>query len=100
MPAPLPPFWTLEGFGERFERWAEQEQPSDRLKGVVLEWIFSRYDTPYGGGLTRQADQPNFYWGQIPGTIENGSVVTCGYWIYEQTRTVVCYGLASLSLPL
>ncbi len=51
--------------------------------------------------MRRDKDQPNFYWGRIPGTLHNEhDVVTYGYWIYEESRTVVCYGYASLSLPL
>ena len=96
-----PSFWKLERFGDHLERWIDQKRPHPALRKVVIDWTFARYDNPYEGGLRRDKNQPNFYWGRIPGTLHNEhDVVTCGYWIYEETRTVVCYGYASLSLPL
>jgi hypothetical protein len=96
-----PPFWKLERFGENLERWIDQEQPDPALRRVVVEWTFGRYDDPYQAGLKRDKDQPNFYWGAIPDTLHSeGQVVTCGYWIFEENRTVVCFGYATLSLPL
>ena len=95
-----PPFWKLERFSDNLERWIDQEEPPAAVREAVIKWTFARYDDPYKGGLKRDRDQPNFYWGQIPGTLHNDHVVTCGYWIYESTRTVVCYGYATLALPL
>jgi hypothetical protein len=96
-----PSFWRLERFGDNLERWIDQEHPDPALRKVVIDWTFARYDNPYEAGLRRDGNQPNFYWGRIPGTLHKEHfVVTCGYWIYEETRTVVCYGYASLSLPL
>lgn len=96
-----PSFWRLERFGDNLERWIDQEHPDPALRKAVIDWTFARYDNPYEAGLRRDASQPNFYWGRIPGTLHNDHfVVTCGYWIYEETRTVVCFGYASLSLPL
>jgi hypothetical protein len=96
----LPPFWALEGFYDLVGRWIGQEQPSADLIDVVLDWTQSLYDDPYRSGLKREPSQPNLYWGQIPGTLHDDHVVTCGFWIFEATRTLRCYGYATLSLPL
>lgn len=95
------PFWTLERFGDHLESWIDQEQPAPELRKLVLDWTFALFDNPYAAGLRRDSEQPNFYWGGIPGSVHGEhQVVTCGFWIYEETRTVVCYGFATLSLPL
>jgi hypothetical protein len=83
---PVTAFWKPERFGDYLERWIDQEHPDTALRQVVIDWTLARYDEPYKGGLERQPDQPNFYWGQIPGTIRHGSVVTCGYWICARTQ--------------
>lgn len=95
-----PPFWRLDNFGLRFDAWAADQDPGDELRRVVLEWVFTRYDDPYAG-LRRMVDVgPNFWWGPVPGTIRNGAVVVCGYWIFEEDRSVRCDSFATLSLPL
>jgi hypothetical protein len=96
----LPPFWRLEGFAERFEQWAAEQDPDEDLRIAVARWTFTRYDDPYQGGMKRVPDFPNLWWGQIPGTLRDDHVVTCGYWIFEEDRRVRCDSYATLGLPL
>jgi len=96
----LPQFWTLVGFGERFDAWMAQESPSKDLQRTVGEWIVSRYEDPYQGVERQYEIAPNLWFGQIPGTLHNETVVVCGYWIAELQRVVRCDSLASLSLPV
>ena len=96
----LPSFWRLDDFGIRFDLWADEQGPSEALRRIVLDWTFSRYDDPYAGFSRKVEVGPNFWWGPVPGTIHNGSVVVCGYWIFEEDRRVRCDNFATLSLPL
>jgi hypothetical protein len=95
-----PAFWRLDGFGRHFDIWAEEQSPDQVLRRIVLEWIFTRYDDPYAGFKRKREVGPNFWWGPVPGTIHNGAVVVCGYWIFEEDRRVRCDNFATLSLPL
>jgi hypothetical protein len=95
----LPPFWQLIGFAERLDVWAAEQGPSDQLVNVVVQWVYSRYDDPYAD-VQRQPQDPNYWWGSIPGTIHGEAAVVCGYWIFETDRIVRCDNFATLSLPL
>jgi hypothetical protein len=99
MSEPLPPFWRLERFGEMFDRWEAIDHPSDTRANIVLEWIAARLDTPFLN-MRPEAAIPNLWFGVIPGTREkDGSVMTCSYFILEESRTIVCNSLASLAPP-
>lgn len=95
----LPPFWRLEGFVERLEIWGAEPDATDELRRFVTMWIFTRFEDPYQG-VERSPDAPNLWFGQIPGTVHDESVVVCAYWIFESDRTVRCDNFATLSLPL
>lgn len=92
--------WTLEGFLDWLDAWAELESPKDDLRLTVTAWIMTRYDDPYQG-VRRENGFANLWFGAIPNTSDgSGSVVTCSYWIEESSRTVRCDNFGTLSLPL
>lgn len=94
------PSWRLEGFLERFDLWAEQEQPSEDLRYIVTEWILTRAIDPYQGARREQGFD-NLWFGRIPNSHDgDGHVVVCSYLVYESTRTVSCDLFASLSPPV
>lgn len=97
---PIPSFWQPEGFGERFDQWASDQGPSEDLRLTVIAWTLARFDDPYRGGVRRVPDFDNLWFGPIPGTEHDGSIVTCGYWIFEEDRRIRCDSYATLSLPL
>jgi hypothetical protein len=37
----LPPFWRLEGFGDRLDYWISNQGPSDDLITIVVDWTFT-----------------------------------------------------------
>lgn len=91
--------WKLEGFLERLDAWVAQEQPDEATRIAVTSWIFSRFTDPYGG-VRREPNFANLWYGPVPNTASGGSVVQCAYWIFESTRTVRCDSFATLSRPL
>jgi hypothetical protein len=94
------PAWVLEGFLERLDAWAEQENPPADLRLLVTSWIMTRYDDPYQG-VQRAEGFENLWYGAVPNTDDGlGHVVTCSYWIEETRRTVRCDSFATLNLPL
>lgn len=94
------PAWTLVGFLDRLDAWAERESPSQDLRNVVTEWILTRYDDPYQG-MRREKGFPNLWFGTVPNTADGaGNVVVCSYWIEESRRVVRCDSFATLSQPL
>jgi hypothetical protein len=85
------PAWRLADFLDRFDDWAERENPSDDVRVVVIAWIMSRLDDPYQG-VRREPDFDNLWYGVVPMSQDGaGSVVVCAYWIDESTRTVRCH---------
>jgi hypothetical protein len=94
------PAWSLEGFLDTLDAWAERESPTDDLRMVVTAWVLSRYDDPYQG-VRRENGFPNLWYGPVPNSGDGaGRVVVCSYWIMESSRTVRCDSFATLSLPL
>ena len=79
------PFWRLEGFLDRLDVWANEQGASDELRRLVTAWIFTRFEDPYRG-VTRAEIAPNLWFGQVPGSVHNESVVACSYWIFELDR--------------
>lgn len=95
----LPPFWSLERFGDMFDMWELAERPSDARRTAVLLWLADRQEDPYRG-MRRSDEIPNQWHAPIPGTREaDGTVVYCSYFIYDEERRVKCDMLASLSPP-
>lgn len=91
--------WSLEGFEEALDIWAERESADVDLRLVVTAWIFSRHDDPYVG-VRREAGFDNLWFGPIPASLRAQKVVVCSYWITESTRTIRCDSIATLSLPI
>ncbi|OLB75965.1 MAG: hypothetical protein AUI14_19955 [Actinobacteria bacterium 13_2_20CM_2_71_6] len=93
-----PPTWKLEGFLDCLDAWAESESPDDDLRLVVTAWVLTRYEDPYQG-VRREGGHPNLWYGVVPYSGDGAaSVVVCGYWIEESTRTVRCDSFAKLTL--
>jgi hypothetical protein len=92
--------WSLAGFLDRLDAWAEQEKPPDDLVLLVTGWIMTRYDDPYRG-VRREPGFDDLWFGPVPNSEDgSGQVVACSYWIVERSRTVVCCSFATLNLPL
>lgn len=92
--------WTLVGFLDRFDRWAEQEQPPGEVKRAVYTWMLTRMDDPYRDAR-RQPDFPNLWFCPIAGSEHGDSlIVVCSYWIREGEHVVACDSVASLSWPV
>jgi hypothetical protein len=91
--------WTLEDFEPRLDQWIEMEKPSDNLRILVTAWVLSRFDDPYAG-VRREPDFDNLWFGPVPGSLQEGRVVVCSYWIFEASRTVRCDSIATLNLPV
>jgi hypothetical protein len=70
------------------------------LRIVVTEWIFSRVEDPFGGGVRREPDFENLWFGEVPNSHDGkGHVVVCSYWVHAADNIVVCdnFGLLSSS---
>jgi len=91
------PDWKLDGFLDRVDSWVERECPSNGLRVVVLDWIMTRFADPYRE-VYREPSLPNLWYGPVPGTDADGSVVVCSYWIEEATSTVHCCDISTLDL--
>ncbi|MCW2525484.1 MAG: hypothetical protein JWM76_344 [Pseudonocardiales bacterium] len=81
-------------------QWIASDQPGVDVISIVVAWIEQQLEQPYRGGVRRQANiAPNLWFGKIPGTLRDGSDVTCSYWIYEETRTIRCDSIGTLARP-
>ena len=95
-----PSLWSLEGFLEQFDLWAEREQPGDDLRIIVIDWIITRRDDPYRG-VRREPGFENLWLGAIPDSDDGaGRVVVCSYWVFETEHRLRCNSYATLSLPI
>lgn len=93
--------WRLSRFQERLDEWIDLEDPDDRLRIVVVNWVLSRMEDPYDG-LLRQQGFDNLWFGIIPGTgdLSARSAVVCSLWIEETAHSVRCDRIATLSWPI
>lgn len=99
-PASTPvPEGNLWGFTEALDRWIAVEAPGGRLRRDVTSWVLSRFDDPYVG-VRRETEFPNLWWGAVPGSHEDGTVVVCSYFVEEASRTVRCDTIATLNEPV
>lgn len=99
MPDPYTP-WRLEGssFADRLLPWRRTESPSVETLALVEEWIPTRKFNPFRGArLEREED--DLWFAQIPGTLRDGRVVVCSYWIKRADKLVRCDLFGSLSWP-
>ena len=93
-----PSDWKLVRFLEVMDAWIEREAPDDDTRLVVIDWVMNRYDDPYRG-MRREPGLPNLWYGPVPGTESDDTVVVCSYWIFESTRTVRCNDICALRQP-
>lgn len=101
MPSGLPRRWQLEGFLELFDVWVVQEdlQEYGDLSLIVLSWIHARARNPYAG-VRREPDLENLWTGKIIDSADNqGRVVVCSYFIYEDESRIRCATLGWLTGP-
>lgn len=91
--------WKLERFPEIFDRWVQVWSPSDDLRVIVFDWIFTRQDDPYQE-MRREEQIPNLWFGPIPGTDEPPVVVTCSYYVYDRVKVVRAHDICPLNRPL
>lgn len=93
-------FWELVGFEEALDRWIEIDDPSIDVRFVVTEWVVGRADDPYAGMQRRTDVAANYWFGIVPESLEGGTVIVCGVWIDEESRSVRCDTIVKLSLPI
>jgi len=96
---PHVPLYEGVGFTEYLDRWIDMEKPSSERIAVVINWIQGRLDKPHIGVRRETSVGVNYWFGRIPESIEDGTVVVVAYRIEEEMRRVVCDNIASLSLP-
>lgn len=94
-----PPLWTLLDFEAVFSRWLAVDTPSAELRAHVLDWLFTRQETPHLG-LRRDPQIPNLWFGPVPNTSHDGRVLTVSLFIFEQDRAVRLLALAELNEPI
>jgi hypothetical protein len=74
--------WIPEGFDDSIQTWDDLEKPPDALRSWVVEWIFTRLDDAYQGGMKRESGFPQPLAGVVPGTVHgDGMVVVCSSWV-------------------
>jgi hypothetical protein len=94
--------WELAKFVERLDLWEKTEPASAALGDVrlaVTRWIMNRCSDPYEGAR-REPGFDNLWFTSIPGTLHDGQVVCCSYWIEETTRTIRCDLISTLNWPV
>ncbi len=92
-------FWELRGFEESLERWISIENPPIGVRLAVASWILGVADDAYAQARRDPSVAPNYWTVQVPNSEFEGTAVLCCYWIDEDTRTVSCDTIATLSLP-
>jgi hypothetical protein len=93
----------LADFEERFEAWADRDNPSADLRFVVAEWILTRMEDPYEGAQ-REPGFPDLWSVRIRGTAVGErtafTMVLCSFWINETEHRVACDNFATLGYPV
>jgi hypothetical protein len=95
----LVPSWNLKDFLEQLDAWIDAEKPTQDLILHVTAWIMSRADDPYQG-VRREPTFPNLWYVTVPGSLSDGSVVLCSYFIFELTHEVHCKGFGTIGWPV
>lgn len=88
----------MNEFVPRLDSWAAQEHPDETLRFQALLWTFTRYDDPYQGA-SRAEGFDNLWFAKVPGTLRDGRMLTCSYYIYEREHRVQYDSWAVLSVP-
>ncbi|MET7948423.1 hypothetical protein [Micromonospora sp. NPDC005324] len=90
--------WVLRGFDRHLDLWIAQFQPDQDLINQVTAWVLSRFEDPFQG-VRREQGFDNLWWGHVPLSLRDETVVVCSYFVRERERTVTCNSIAPLSLP-
>lgn len=95
-------FWQLELFENRYQAWLDTEQPPQAIRAEVLDWIDAMWDDAYGApnAIREPTLGVNVWFARLEMTYFEDTIVTCVYQIIEETRTVRCWTIATLSLPI
>jgi hypothetical protein len=93
--------WSLLDVEDVWSRWCQIDEPSQDLRFHVLDWLFTRRETPRLG-LRRDPAIRDLWFGEIPGTRDEGQfvVLSAALFVFETTRTVKLDSIAWLSWPL
>jgi hypothetical protein len=79
--------WELFNAIEALDSWAGREQPSQDLRLIVAEWTFNRHADPFAG-MERVEGFPNLWFGEVRGTRDKETAVTCTCRISWGNQTV------------
>jgi hypothetical protein len=90
--------WDLDRFPDRLALWRDLENPPDNVLAVVEEWIPTRKLDPLRGAR-RQREEDNFWLAMIPGSVHDGNVVVCSFWVIRAEHLVRCDLFGTLALP-
>jgi hypothetical protein len=93
-------FWQLVNFEDRLNRWLDLERPDPTIRRAVVEWIVDAADNVYAAARRHPEIGSNYWRVNVPKSQHDGQIVTCCFWVEEETRTVTCDTIATLSLPL
>jgi hypothetical protein len=93
-------FWQLVDFEDRLSRWTDLEQPDPAIRWAVVEGIMAAADNVYAGARRHPEIGSNYWRVNVPKSASDEQIVTCCFWVDEETRTVTCDTIATLSLPL
>lgn len=98
------PDWTLQDFVSELDAWVEAEHPTDDLRVLVTNWIFTRISDPFVNAR-RVAGFEDYWEVVVPHSDHFDDCaqrcgVICLYWLNVGARTVCCDRFASLSLPV
>lgn len=98
------PPWTLIDFLPKLDAWIDTERPTDELRVLVTDWIFTRITDPFANAR-RVPGFADYWQAVVPGSdhfddFAERSGVVCLYWLDVRERSVRCDRIASLSLPI
>jgi hypothetical protein len=96
--------WNLAGFDDWLDIWINNDAPDQDTRLHVAAWLVTRVDNPYDGMKREGVDEygmghPLLWGGWVPDTVWGSQGVYCSYLIFEETGTVRCNSLATLSWP-
>ncbi|MEV1013875.1 hypothetical protein AB0I89_24280 [Micromonospora sp. NPDC049801] len=93
-----PTLWVLRGFDRHLDLWISEFDPDQDLINLVTAWVLSRFEDPFQG-VRREQGFDNLWWGHVPLSLRDDTVVVCSYFVHERERTVACNSIVPLSLP-
>ncbi|WP_223884570.1 hypothetical protein [Micromonospora craniellae] len=93
-----PALWVLRGFDMHLDLWIATFKPDQDLINLVTAWVLSRFEDPFQG-VRREDGFDNLWWGHVPLSLRDGTMVVCSYFVHERDRVVACNSIVPLSLP-